>query len=234
MPRSVTRHLERHRTAHIGWLRAAVLGANDGLISTASLVMGVAASGSPRSAVLIAGIAGLVAGSMSMAAGEYVSVSSQADTEAADLARERRELASSPDAEKAELVAIYVGRGLTAELATQVAEQLMARDPLEAHARDELGLSEISMARPLQAAITSALTFASGALLPVLVSAVAPRSSFTWAVPASTIVLLAVLGGIAARVGAAPIGRGALRVMFWGVLAMAASAAVGRLFGAAL
>ncbi|HEX8740116.1 MAG TPA: VIT family protein [Casimicrobiaceae bacterium] len=234
MPRSVTRHLERHRTAHIGWLRAAVLGANDGLISTASLVMGVAASGSPRSAVLIAGIAGLVAGSMSMAAGEYVSVSSQADTEAADLAKERRELASSPDAEKAELVAIYVGRGLTAELATQVAEQLMARDPLEAHARDELGLSEISMARPLQAAITSALTFASGALLPVLVSAVAPRSSFTWAVPASTIVLLAVLGAIAARVGAAPIGRGALRVMFWGVLAMAASAAVGRLFGAAL
>lgn len=211
-----------------------MLGANDGLISTASLVMGVAASGSPRSAVLIAGIAGLVAGSMSMAAGEYVSVSSQADTEAADLAKERRELASSPDAEKAELVAIYVGRGLTAELATQVAEQLMARDPLEAHARDELGLSEISMARPLQAAITSALTFASGALLPVLVSAVAPRSSFTWAVPASTIVLLAVLGGIAARVGAAPIGRGALRVMFWGVLAMAASAAVGRLFGAAL
>ncbi|MDE1947728.1 MAG: VIT1/CCC1 transporter family protein, partial [Burkholderiales bacterium] len=136
MPRSVTRHLERHRTAHIGWLRAAVLGANDGLISTASLVMGVAASGSPRSAVLIAGIAGLVAGSMSMAAGEYVSVSSQADTEAADLARERRELASSPDAEEAELVAIYVRRGLSAELATQVAEQLMARDPLEAHARD--------------------------------------------------------------------------------------------------
>lgn len=211
-----------------------MLGANDGLISTASLVMGVAASGSPRSAVLIAGIAGLVAGSMSMAAGEYVSVSSQADTEAADLARERRELASSPDAEKAELVAIYVSRGLTAELATQVAEQLMARDPLEAHARDELGLSEISMARPFQAAITSALTFASGALLPVLISAVAPRSSFTWAVPASTIVLLAVLGGIAARVGAAPIGRGALRVMFWGVLAMAASAAVGRLFGAAV
>ena len=190
MPRSVTRHLERHRTAHIGWLRAAVLGANDGFISTASLVMGVAASGSPRSAVLIAGIAGLVAGSMSMAAGEYVSVSSQADTEAADLARERRELASSPDAEEAELVAIYVKRGLTAELATQMAEQLMARDPLEAHARDELGLSEISMARPLQAAVTSALTFASGALLPVLISAMAPRSSFTWAVPASTIVLL--------------------------------------------
>ena len=210
-----------------------MLGANDGLISTASLVMGVAASGSPRSAVLIAGIAGLVAGSMSMAAGEYVSVSSQADTEAADLARERRELASSPDAEEAELVAIYVKRGLTAELATQVAEQLMARDPLEAHARDELGLSEISMARPLQAAVTSALTFASGALLPVLISAMAPRSSFTWAVPASTIVLLAILGGIAARVGAAPIGRGALRVMFWGALAMAVSAAVGRLFGAA-
>src|SRR5574337_210881 len=215
MPRSTTRHLERHRTTRIGWLRAAVLGANDGLISTASLVMGVAATGSTRSAVLIAGIAGLVAGSMSMAAGEYVSVSSQADTEAADLARERRELASSPDAEKAELVAIYVRRGLTAKLATQVAEQLMAKDALEAHARDELGFSDFSTARPLQAAVTSARTVAPGALLPVLVSAAVPRSSFTWAVSASTIALLAVLGGIAARVGAAPIVRGALRVMLW-------------------
>jgi VIT1/CCC1 family predicted Fe2+/Mn2+ transporter len=228
------RHLERHRTAHIGWLRAAVLGANDGLISTSSLVMGVAASGSARPAVLIAGIAGLVAGSMSMAAGEYVSVSSQADTEAADLARERRELASSPDAEKDELTSIYIGRGLTAELAAEVAEQLMAKDALEAHARDELGLSEISTARPLQAAITSALTFAAGALLPVLIAAVAPSSSLAWAVPASTIALLAILGGIAARVGAAPIGRGALRVMFWGALAMAISAGVGRLFGTTL
>lgn len=233
MPRS-TRHLERHRTARIGWLRAAVLGANDGLISTASLVMGVAASGSARPAVLIAGIAGLVAGSMSMAAGEYVSVSSQADTEAADLARERHELASSPGAEKAELVSIYVRRGLTKGLATQVAEQLMAKDALEAHARDELGFSEFSTARPLQAAVTSALTFASGALLPVLISAVAPQSSFAWAIPASTVALLAILGGIAARVGAAPIVRGALRVMFWGVLAMAISAGVGRLFGTTL
>jgi VIT1/CCC1 family predicted Fe2+/Mn2+ transporter len=228
------RHLERHRTAQIGWLRAGVLGANDGLISTASLVMGVAASGSTRSAVLIAGIAGLVAGSMSMAAGEYVSVSSQADTEGADLARERRELATSPDAERAELTSIYIGRGLTAELAAEVAEQLMAKNALEAHARDELGLSELATARPLQAAITSALTFAAGALLPVLISAVTPKSSLTWAVPASTIVLLAILGGIAARVGAAPIGRGALRVMFWGALAMAISAGVGRLFGTAL
>src|SRR5574337_552650 len=223
MPRS-TRHLERHRTSRIGWLRAAVLGANDGLISTASLVMGVAASGSARPAVLIAGIAGLVAGSMSMAAGEYVSVSSQADTEAADLARERHELASSPGAEKAELVAIYVRRGLTKGLATQVAEQLMAKDALEAHARDELGFSEFSTARPLQAAVTSALTFAAGA----------PQSSFAWASPASTVALLAILGGIAARVGAAPIVRGALRVMFWGVLAMAISAGVGRLFGTTL
>lgn len=231
MPRSDIPHPERHRTARIGWLRAAVLGANDGLISTASLVMGVAASGAARPAVLIAGIAGLVAGAMSMAAGEYVSVSSQADTEAADLARERHELANSPDAEKAELIGIYTARGLTADLAAQVAEQLMERDALEAHARDELGISEVTAARPLQAAVTSALTFASGALLPVLVSAVAPRDSFTWAVPASTIVLLAILGGIAARIGAAPMVRGALRVMFWGVLAMVASAVVGRLFG---
>lgn len=227
-------HVERHRTAHIGWLRAAVLGANDGLISTASLVMGVAASGSARAAVLIAGIAGLVAGSMSMAAGEYVSVSSQADTEAADLKRERRELASSPHAERAELTSIYVERGLTDGLAAQVAEQLMAKDALAAHARDELGLSDLSTARPLQAAITSALTFALGAMIPVLIAVLAPRASLTWAVPASTIVLLAILGGIAARVGAAPIGRGALRVMFWGALAMAISAGVGRLFGTTL
>ena len=226
------RHIERHRTAHIGWLRAAVLGANDGLISTASLVVGVAASGAPRSAVLIAGVAGLVAGAMSMAAGEYVSVSSQADTENADLARERRELASDDVAERAELTAIYVERGLTPVLAAQVAEQLMAKDALAAHARDELGHSDATAARPLQAALASAATFAVGALLPVVVSAVAPQARLARLVTASTLVLLAVLGAVAARVGGAVMWRGALRVTFWGALAMGASALVGRLFGA--
>ena len=225
-------HIERHRTAHIGWLRAAVLGANDGLISTASLVVGVAASGAPRSAVLIAGVAGLVAGAMSMAAGEYVSVSSQADTENADLARERRELASDDVAERAELTAIYVERGLTPVLAAQVAEQLMAKDALAAHARDELGHSDATAARPLQAALASAATFAVGALLPVVVSAVVPQARLARLVTASTLVLLAVLGAVAARVGGAVMWRGALRVTFWGALAMGASALVGRLFGA--
>lgn len=224
-------HVERHRTAHIGWLRAAVLGANDGLISTASLVVGVAASGTGRNAVLIAGVAGLVAGSMSMAAGEYVSVSSQADTENADLARERAELAADPAGEHAELTGIYVNRGLTRELASQVATQLMAHDALGAHARDELGLSEATTARPLQAAAASALTFAVGALLPVVVVALSPLSIMTRAVTASALVLLGVLGALAARVGGAPMGRGALRVAFWGALAMGASALVGRLFG---
>src|SRR6478672_4845187 len=172
-------HVERHRTAHIGWLRAAVLGANDGLISTASLVVGVAASGTSRSAILIAGVAGLVAGSMSMAAGEYVSVSSQADTENADLTRERGELATNPQGEKAELTGIYVERGLTPELASQVADQLMAKDALGAHARDELGLSEITAARPLQAALASAAAFALGAILPVLVVVLAPTERIT-------------------------------------------------------
>ena len=209
------RHIERHRTTHIGWLRAAVLGANDGLISTASLVVGVAASGVPRSAVLISGVAGLVAGAMSMAAGEYVSVSSQADTEGADLARERRELASDDMAERAELAAIYVDRGLAPSLAAQVAEQLMAKDALAAHARDELGLSDLTAARPLQAALASAVTFAVGALLPVVVSAVVPRALLPYFVTASTIVLLAVLGAVAARVGGAAMWRGALRVTFW-------------------
>lgn len=225
------RHRERHRTAHIGWLRAAVLGANDGLISTASLVIGVASSGSARAAILIAGVAGVVAGAMSMAAGEYVSVSSQADVEGADLARERDELATQPEAELAELAHIYVERGLTPELARQVATQLTAHDALGAHARDELGLSEITAARPLQAALASAGSFAVGAALPVLIVAFAPTTSLTKLVIASTLVLLSLLGALAAKVGGAPTGRGALRVAFWGAIAMAASALVGKLFG---
>ena len=225
------RHHERHRTAHIGWLRASVLGANDGLISTASLIVGVAAAGTGRSAILVAGVAGLVAGSMSMAAGEYVSVSSQADTEQADLARERHELATAPDAEKAELIGICEARGLTPDLAKQVADQLMAKDALTAHARDELGLYEATAARPLQAALASAVAFAVGAALPVVVAAVAPSAWLVRVVTASALVLLTVLGAVAARVGGAPMGRGAFRVAFWGALAMAASAGVGRLFG---
>ena len=229
--RAVTSHVERHQSSHIGWLRAAVLGANDGLISTASLVVGVAAAGTGRSSVMLAGIAGLVAGSMSMAAGEYVSVSSQADTENADLERERGELSSNPTGEQAELTAIYVKRGLTEELATQVATQLMAKDALGAHARDELGLSELSAARPLQAALASAVSFSIGAILPVLVAAFAPLPDVTRLVAASTLVLLAVLGTIAAVVGGASRVRGAIRVAFWGALALVVSALVGRLFG---
>lgn len=225
------RHRERHRTAHIGWLRAAVLGANDGLISTASLVIGVASSGSARAAILIAGVAGVVAGAMSMAAGEYVSVSSQADVEGADLARERDELATQPEAELAELAGIYVQRGLSKELAEEVARQLTAHDALGAHARDELGLSEITAARPLQAALASAGSFAVGAALPVLIVAFAPTASLTELVIASTLLLLTLLGALAAKVGGAPVGRGALRVAFWGAIAMAASALVGRMFG---
>ena len=225
------RHHERHRTVHIGWLRASVLGANDGLISTASLIVGVAASGTGRADILVAGVAGLVAGSMSMAAGEYVSVSSQADTETADLARERHELATIPEAEKAELIGIYEARGLTPELARQVADQLMARDALAAHARDELGLSEATAARPLQAALASALSFAVGAAFPDIVTALAPTVGLARLVTLSTLVLLTVLGAVAARVGGASMGRGAFRVAFWGALAMAASAGVGRLFG---
>jgi VIT1/CCC1 family predicted Fe2+/Mn2+ transporter len=225
------RHIERHRTAHVGWLRAAVLGANDGLISTASLVVGVAASGTGRAAVLIAGVAGLVAGAMSMAAGEYVSVSSQADTESADIARERHELATTPDLELAELTGIFEARGLTPELARSVAEQLTARDALGAHAREELGLSELTAARPLQAALSSAVAFAIGAALPVAVSALAPAAQLTTLVIGSALLLLLVLGAIAARVGGASVWRGAVRVAFWGALAMAASALVGRVFG---
>ena len=225
------RHIERHRTAHIGWLRAAVLGANDGLISTASLIVGVAAAGTGRAAVLIAGVAGLVAGAMSMAAGEYVSVSSQADTEAADLTRERSELAADPAAEHAELAGIFESRGLTPALASEVAEPLMAKDALGAHAREELGRSELTTARPLQAAFSSAVSFAAGAALPVLVSAFVPSPYLTQAVIGTTLVLLVGLGALAAQVGGASLTRGALRVAFWGALAMGASALICRLFG---
>jgi VIT1/CCC1 family predicted Fe2+/Mn2+ transporter len=224
--------LETHRTTHIGWLRAAVLGANDGLISTASLVVGVAASGVERSAVLITGVAGLVAGALSMAAGEYVSVSSQADTELADLDLERRELAEEPDAEHAELAAIYVSRGVSEALAAQVAAELMAHDALGAHARDELGHFESTLARPLQAAGASAASFAVGAALPVAVALAAPQALLSWLVTGSALVLLAVLGALAARVGGASMVRGAVRVTFWGAIAMGASALVGKLFGA--
>lgn len=223
---------ERHRSANIGWLRAAVLGANDGLISTASLVLGVAASGTSQAAVLVAGVAGLVAGSMSMAAGEYVSVSSQSDTERADLALEKRELAADKAGEEKELAAIYEDRGLTPDLAAQVAHHLMAKDALGAHARDELGFSESTVARPLQAAGASAVSFACGGVLPVILAASVQREHVTIAIAASALVSLALLGAIAARVGGASQWRGAIRVLFWGSLAMAVSVIVGRQFGA--
>lgn len=225
------RHRERHRFSRIGWLRATVLGANDGIVSTASLVIGVAAADAGRSAVLIAGVAGLVAGAMSMAAGEYVSVSSQADTESSDLARERKELETDVESEHRELAAIYIDRGLDQTLATQVAQQLMAHDALGAHARDELGISEIVRARPLQAALASALSFAVGAALPLMTVVITPQSRLAPAVAALSLVFLAILGGIAARVGGAPVAAGAVRVTFWGALAMALTAAVGSLFG---
>lgn len=225
-------HLEHHRTEHIGWLRAALLGANDGLISTSSLVVGVAAAQASREPVVLAALAGLVAGALSMAAGEYVSVSSQADTEAADLARERRELATSPELETAELTGIYVSRGLAPELAAQVAQQLMAHDALGAHARDELGIHELSRARPLQAALTSAAAFATGATPPVLLVLLLPLSTLAPGVMASSVLLLILMGAIAAQLGRAPILKGALRVAFWGVVAMTCTALVGRVFGA--
>ena len=227
-----TRHLESHRTDRIGWLRAAVLGANDGIISTASLVVGVAAAGAPHSAVLMSGVAGLLAGAMSMAAGEYVSVSSQADTERADLERERRELATDEPAERAELAAIYMGRGLTPDLAQQVAAQLMATDALGAHARDELGLSDATLARPLQAALASAASFSVGAALPLLVVVFAAPRSVTPLVVGCSLALLASLGALAARIGGAGILTGVLRVAFWGALAMGITAAAGALFRA--
>jgi VIT1/CCC1 family predicted Fe2+/Mn2+ transporter len=224
------RHREQHRNQRIGWLRAAVLGADDGIVSTASLVVGVASAASTREAVLVAGVAGLVAGAFSMAAGEYVSVSSQADTERADVAREKLELATQPRAEEDELTTIYVRRGLEADLARQVARQLMAKDPLVAHARDELGLTEELAARPLQAAVASAATFACGAAVPLLTVVAAPPSVILVSV-VSLLCLLA-LGAIAARAGGAPPLAGALRVGLWGALAMGATAGVGRLFGA--
>jgi VIT1/CCC1 family predicted Fe2+/Mn2+ transporter len=227
-------HHERHRSRRIGWLRAAGLGANDGILSTASLIVGVAAAQADHASVLTAGVAGLVAGSMSMAAGEYVSVSSQRDTERADLKRERTELATNVESERVELAAIYMHRGLDAALARQVAEQLMAKDALGAHARDELGISEINTARPVQAAWTSAITFAVGAALPLLVAAIAPIASIAWSVSIASLIFLAVLGGIAARAGGASIATGALRIAFWGALAMGATAAVGALFGTAV
>lgn len=226
-------HLERHYAERIGWLRAAVLGANDGIVSTASLVVGVAAANTARGAVLVAGIAGLVAGAMSMAAGEYVSVSSQADTEKADLARERKELETDEEFERNELTEIYVQRGLELSLAQQVAEQLMAHDALSAHARDELGLSEMHSARPLQAGLTSAATFAVGAILPLLIALISPSAILIPAVSGSSLVLLAFMGGLAARAGGANVATGAGRVALWGALAMAATAAVGALFGIA-
>jgi VIT1/CCC1 family predicted Fe2+/Mn2+ transporter len=227
------RHREGHRTDRISWLRAAVLGANDGIVSTASLVVGVAASQADRGQVLIAGVAGLVAGALSMAAGEYVSVSSQADTEQADLAREREELATAPAAEEDELTNIYVGRGLEPVLARSVAQQLMAHDALKAHARDELGMSDELTARPLQAALASAGSFAVGAALPVVTATVAPASMLSTVVTVLSLALLAALGAVAGRVGGASATVGAARVAFWGALAMAVTAGVGHLFGAA-
>jgi VIT1/CCC1 family predicted Fe2+/Mn2+ transporter len=226
-----TLQTERHRTVRIGWLRAAVLGANDGIVSTASLVLGVATADGSHSAVLVAGIAGLVAGAMSMAAGEYVSVHSQADTEAADLARERGELDASPIAEHEELAGIYVQRGLSPALAAEVARQLMAHDALGTHAREELGISTMLRARPVQAALTSALTFAVGAAVPLIVAALSPAPRLVPMVAVTSLVCLGALGALAARTGGARPWVGALRVVFWGALAMGVTAAVGALFG---
>ena len=224
-------HSEIHMVHRIGWLRAAVLGANDGIVSTSSLVVGVAAAGTGRTEVLIAGLAGLVAGAMSMAAGEYVSVSSQTDAEQADLAREKRELTETHDAELEELTRIYEGRGLTRDLAEQVAVQLTARDALGSHARDELGISDTVTAHPIQAALVSAMTFAVGAVVPLLVAMLAPPAQIVPFVAIATLLSLAILGGLGATAGGAGILRGAVRVTFWGALAMAATALVGSIFG---
>ena len=228
MPRS---HSERLLMARVGWLRAAVLGANDGLLSTASLIVGVAAAEASKGAVLVSGVAGLVAGAMSMAAGEYVSVSSQSDTEKADLAREAAELAAAPAAELDELAGIYVARGVQPDTARAVAQQLMAHDSLGAHARDELGITSFTTARPVQAALTSAATFATGAALPLVTVAIAPDDVLLAAVALSAFVGLGVLGAMGARAGGANVPRSMIRVVFWGVLAMAVTAGIGRLFG---
>ena len=225
------RHRERHRTNRIGWLRAAVLGANDGIVSTASLVAGVAAAHATHADVVAAAVAALVGGAMSMAAGEYVSVHSQADTERADLERERRELKTDLEGERNELTAIYIRRGLDQHLARQVADQLMAHDALGAHARDELGITEVAKARPIQAALASAASFASGAALPLIVTALAPTRLLIPLVSATSLVFLAILGSIAARAGGASVLAGAARVTFWGALAMAVTAGIGAWFG---
>jgi len=227
------RHRELHRTRRIGWLRAAVLGANDGIVSTASLMIGVAAANVARGELLLAGVAGLVAGAMSMAAGEYVSVSSQADTEQADLARERAELKAQPENEHKELAAIYVKRGLAAGLATEVARQLMAHDALGAHARDELDINATTKANPVQAALTSALTFSAGAALPLLAAVAAPAAILVPMVAGASLLVLFALGVLAARAGGAPVLRASSRVVFWGALAMLLTAGAGKLFGAA-
>lgn len=226
------RHSERHRTDRVGWLRAAVLGANDGIVSTASLVIGVAAASASHSSILLSGLAALVAGAMSMAAGEYVSVHTQADTENADLARERAELRNNPDAEHRELAAIYIARGLAPELAREVAEQLMRHDALGAHARDELGISDTLSARPLQAALASAASFAVGALLPLAVTALSSERLLIPSVCLTSLAFLALLGATAARTGGASVLIGAWRITFWGALAMALTAGAGALFGA--
>jgi vacuolar iron transporter family protein len=228
------RNPENHFAHRTGWLRASVLGANDGIVSTASLILGVAAAQSSHSSIVVAGLASLIAGAMSMAAGEYVSVSSQADTERADLDRERSELANDHDIELSELATIYVARGLDAELAHQVASQLMAHDALGAHARDELGISDALSARPVQAALASAGAFAVGAALPLLLVFTVPRSSLVWTISGASLVFLALLGALAARTGGAPVGKAAVRVTFWGALAMALTAAVGSLLGTTL
>ena len=225
------RHIERHRSHRIGWLRAAVLGANDGIVSTASLVVGVAAAGAESRTILVTGVAGLVAGAMSMAAGEYVSVSSQSDTEHADLERERKELATEPEHELAELTGIYVRRGLDKTLAREVAVQLMDHDALGANARDELGITDMATARPVQAALASAATFAAGAALPLAVAWLAPPSVRIWSISIASLAFLAALGALAARTGGASVLTSAWRVTFWGALALAITAGIGRLFG---
>lgn len=227
-------HRERHKTDRIGWLRAAVLGANDGIVSTASLVLGVAAAQTAKSSVLVAGVAGLVAGAMSMAAGEYVSVHSQADTEKADLEREKTELKADDEGERMELAGIYVGRGLEPKLARQVADQLMAHDALAAHARDELGITDVGTARPIQAATFSAVSFAAGAAMPIITATLSPEKLLIPVVMPASLVFLAVLGALAARAGGASVGVGAIRVTFWGALAMAATTLVGAVFGTAV
>jgi VIT1/CCC1 family predicted Fe2+/Mn2+ transporter len=226
-----SRHVERHQVGRLGWLRAAVLGANDGIVSTASLIVGVATAGGSSQAVLVAGVAALVAGAMSMAAGEYVSVSAQSDSEAADLARERRELAEETESEQDELSRIYIGRGLEAELARKVALQLMAHDALGAHARDELGISDITAARPLQAALASAASFATGAALPLVTALLSPKSAVVPVTVGASLLFLVLLGVISARTGGAHPGRAALRVLMWGGLAMGVTALVGSLVG---